>query len=141
MLIGGYQGLVRIIMTGYQRLLWVSGWCRAQTEGQKIPRKESSVKTDGVLTEDSFLAIFCHQKPAGLLREVYNLFVRVGAGGNIPIAFNKTCSHPERSHEWVGVYQCSPYVHQYTESERMARRKRNRSIKSEIRQKVFCIFA
>ena len=55
--------------------------------------------------------------------------------------FNKTCAHPERSHEWVGVYQCSPYVHRYTESDRKARRKRNRSVKSVVRQKVYCIFA
>ena len=54
--------------------------------------------------------------------------------------FNKTCAYPERSHEWVGVYQCSPYLHEYTDSERMARRKCNRSIKSEVRQKVYAIF-
>ena len=54
--------------------------------------------------------------------------------------FNKTCSHPDRSHEWVGVYQCSPYFHTYTEERRKARRK-FRSVKSVVRQKVFCIFA
>lgn len=27
--------------------------------------------------------------------------------------FNKTCAYPERSHEWVGVYQCEPYLHHY----------------------------
>ena len=54
--------------------------------------------------------------------------------------FNKTCSHPERSHEWVGVYQCRPYLHEYTEAERMQRRK-YRSVKSAVRQRVYGIFA
>ena len=55
--------------------------------------------------------------------------------------FNKTCAYPERSHEWVGIYQCSPYVHRYTDEQRKARRKCNRGVKSEVRQKVYAIFA
>ena len=55
--------------------------------------------------------------------------------------FNKTCSYPEKSHEWVGVYQCSPYLHRYSDEQRLKRRKRNRSIRSVVRQKVFGIFA
>ena len=55
--------------------------------------------------------------------------------------FNKTCAHPERSHEWVGVYQCSPYIHRYTDVQRKKRLKCNRDVQSEVRQKVFAIFA
>ena len=55
--------------------------------------------------------------------------------------FNKTCAHPERSHEWVGVYQCSPYMHRYTDVQRKKRLKCNRDVQSEVRQKVFAIFA
>lgn len=55
--------------------------------------------------------------------------------------FNKTCAHPEHSHEWVGVYQCSPYLHRYTDQMRNARRKCNRQVTSEVRQKVFAAFA
>ena len=55
--------------------------------------------------------------------------------------FNKTCSHPERSHEMVGVYQCSPYLHTYTDVQRKRRWKKYRSIRSTVRQKVFVIFA
>ena len=54
--------------------------------------------------------------------------------------FNKTCSYPEKSHEWVGVYQCSPYLHTYTEAQRLRRRK-YRCVRSAVRQKVFGIFA
>ena len=54
--------------------------------------------------------------------------------------FNKTCAYPEKSHEWVGVYQCSPYLHTYTEEQRLKRRK-FRSVKSVVRQKVFGICA
>ena len=54
--------------------------------------------------------------------------------------FNKTCSHPEKSHEWVGVYQCKPYLHRYTEEERAKRRKFS-TIKSVVRQHVFGICA
>ena len=54
--------------------------------------------------------------------------------------FNKTCAYPEKSHEWVGVYQCSPYLHKYTESQRMKRRK-FRAVKSVVRQKVIGICA
>ena len=55
--------------------------------------------------------------------------------------FNKTCAHPEHSHEWVGVYQCSPYLHHYTDEMRKKRHKRNRKVQSEVRQKVFAAFA
>ena len=55
--------------------------------------------------------------------------------------FNKTCAHPERSHEWVGVYQCSPYVYQYSDAQQKARRKHNRAIQSELRQYVYAVFA
>ena len=54
--------------------------------------------------------------------------------------FNKTCAYPERSHEWVGVYQCSPYLHQYTDEQRMKRRK-FRNVRSVVRQKVYGICA
>lgn len=55
--------------------------------------------------------------------------------------FNKTCAYPERSHEWVGVFQCSPYLKRYSEADRKARRGNNRNVKSVVRQKVFGIFA
>ena len=55
--------------------------------------------------------------------------------------FNKTCSYPEKSHEWVGVYQCSPYLHVYSDDVRNRRWKKNRNVVSAVRQKVFAIFA
>ena len=54
---------------------------------------------------------------------------------------NKTCSHPERSHEWVAVYECSPYVYTYTDADNKFRRKKSRSITSVVAQKVFGVFA
>ena len=56
--------------------------------------------------------------------------------------FNKTCAYPETSHEWVGVYQCKPRLHRYTEEQRMKRRK-FRSVKSVVRQTVIgcCAFS
>ena len=55
--------------------------------------------------------------------------------------FNKTCSHPERSHEWVAVYECSPYLHRYTDADNKLRHKKNRSVTSVVAQKVFGVCA
>ena len=81
------------------------------------PQPHPSMAGTAILTKD-FAAVIDHDKK-----------------------FNKTCAYPERSHEWVGVYQCSPYLYRYTDVQRKARRKCNRSIKSQVRQKVYAIFA
>jgi len=52
--------------------------------------------------------------------------------------FNKTCSHPDRSYEWVGVYQFEDVI---TDEERARRFKKNRDQESVVCQKVYGIFA
>ena len=110
----------------YYKVLWHQAWEQVFTQQYKRlaflgmkdqPQPHASMVGTAILTKD-FAAVVDHDKK-----------------------FNKTCSHPERSHEWVGVYQCSPYLHTYSDEERLARRKKNRNIRSAVRQKVFAIFA
>ena len=58
------------------------------------PQPHASMKGTAILTKD-FAACLDHDKK-----------------------FNKTCAYPERSHEWVCVYECSPYLHTYTDAQK-----------------------
>ena len=71
-------------------LLWqIQRYCIAYLEHPHLPQPHPSMFGTAILIKD-FAACIDHDKK-----------------------FNKTCAYPERSHEWVGVYQCEPYLHHY----------------------------
>ena len=123
-----YYNLVQYMKTflpHYFKVLWHEAWEKVFVQHYKRlayvgipsqPQPHSSMKGTAILIKD-FAACIDHDKK-----------------------FNKTCAYPEKSHEWVGVYQCSPYLHKYTDEQRLKRRK-YRSIKSVVRQKVVGICA
>ena len=123
-----YYNLVEYMKTflpHYFKVLWHEAWEKVFVQHYKRlayvgipsqPQPHPSMKGTAILIKD-FAACIDHDKK-----------------------FNKTCAYPEKSHEWVGVYQCRPYLHKYTDPERKKRR-RFKSIKSVIRQKVYGICA
>lgn len=123
-----YYNLVEYMKTflpHYFKVLWHEAWEKVFVQHYKRlayvgipsqPQPHSSMKGTAILIKD-FAACIDHDKK-----------------------FNKTCAYPEKSHEWVGVYQCRPYLHKYTEAQRKQRRK-FRTVKSVVRQKVFGICA
>ena len=123
-----YYNLVQYMKTflpHYFKVLWHEAWEKVFVQNYKRlafvgipsqPQAHTSMRGTAILIKD-FAACIDHDKK-----------------------FNKTCAYPEKSHEWVGVYQCSPYLHKYTEAQRRARRK-FRDVKSVVRQKVFGICA
>ena len=88
-----------------------------------------------VLTCNQSLIIYCVVTGTAILTKDF------AAAIDHDKKFNKTCSYPERSHEWVRVYQCLPYLHKYSEEARKKRRGHNRRVRSVVRQKVIGIFA